>query len=587
MWNNLRSKLIAAFISINLFSILFLGFLLFHVIQSYLVKQLEFNLKEQITVTSNLLENNWDKGIKKLAHSLDNKHESYTRMTIINTKGDVLLDTYSNPHQMPNHKSRPEFITALQGKTGKAIHFSSTLKRKMLYIAQPIRQNGEIVGAVRLALPLDILHQSLLDVFSFLLGAICLTLLINIILALYLANHISTPILKMISMAHSISLGNYGAKVKTKNTSDEINLLGQTLNIMSCKLKEGVDEIQQEKEKLATTLCKLQDSIIVLDQARRVQFINPAAESAFAIALNAIKDKSYLGLFRYREVTTTVEKVFTTGEDARLSLEINDIPKKFYEIFLTLTGKENQQMMIILIRDMTKINQLEQVRKEFVANVSHELKTPLTSILGFTETLLEESVDDIRTRNRFLQIIQDEAHRLLRLVNDLLSLSKIEGSKPQKSLHKETGNIIDNITVIMRKFLSQAQNKAINLYFNNKSSNLQYLNFDPDALEQILINLIDNAIKYSKEGSTVEVCIQEREKEVEISITDTGLGIPKEDLSRIFERFYRVDKARSRQMGGTGLGLSIVKHLVEAHGGKVWVESQVGIGSTFSFTLPK
>lgn len=587
MGKNLRSKLVIAFISINLFSILFLGLLFFNVMQKYLVMQLEYNLNEEVIVTRQLLETNWHKGIQNLSSNIKFKNHKYSRLTIIDAQGKVLIDSISNPKDMANHKSSPEFVAALQGKTGRNISFSPVMKRRMLYIAQPIEQNNQIVGALRLALPLDILNRSLLDVFSLLFGAVSLTLLVIVFLALYLAHHISTPILEMVELAQSISSGNYGARVKTKDASDEINLLGKTLNIMSGKLKDGLEEIQQERDKLETILYKHQDSIIVLDPKRTVQFINPAAENTFKVSLEEIKNKSYLGLFRHRELTQTVEKVFITGEDAKISLDVSALQKQFYEVFITLTGKENQQMMIILIRDMTKIHQLEQIRKEFVANVSHELKTPLTSILGFTETLLEENVDDIRTRNRFLHIIQDEAHRLLRLVNDLLSLSKIEGSKPEKFLRKELDNIIETVSLVTKKFATQAEAKSIELKFINFSPDLEPFYYDPDGLEQILINLIDNAIKYTKNRGKVEVALEDKINHVKIAVTDTGLGIPVDDLNRIFERFYRVDKARSRQMGGTGLGLSIVKHLVEAHGGSVSVDSEVGVGTTFSFTIPK
>lgn len=587
MGKTLRSKLVIAFISITLFSIVFFGLLLFNTVQNYLVKQLEFNLIEQVAVTKHVLESHWNKGIERLSNSLRMDKQHYTRLTIIDSNGRVLVDSSANPKLMPNHKGRAEFIAALQGKTGKSIHFSHTIKRKMLYIAQPIKQNQQIVGAVRLSIPLDILNHSLLNVLSFLLGALFLTLLINVFLALYLARNISTPILEMVNMAQSISLGNYGTKVKIKNSSDEINTLGKTLNIMSGKLEEGLEKVQQEKDKLKTILYKLQDSIIVLDRDRKIQFINPATEKSFHVSLEDIKGKSYLGLFRHREVTEIVEKVFTTNEDEKLFLEFSGLQKQHLDIFITLAGKDSQQMMIILIRDMTKIRQLEQVRKEFVANVSHELKTPLTSILGFTETLLEENVDDMRTRNRFLQIIQDEAHRLLRLVNDLLSLSKLEGNKPTDFLHKEWIALAENIRLVLKRFLTQANAKSINLTFKNLCPHLPLVYYDRDGLEQILINLIDNAIKYTKEQGSVKVTLEEIGEQIKISVLDTGLGIPQEDLERIFERFYRVDKARSRQLGGTGLGLSIVKHLVEAQGGHVFVESQVGKGTNFSFTIPK
>lgn len=587
MGKSLRSKLIITFISITLFAILLLGMLVFNVLQNYLVRQLEFNLTEQVSITRRLLESNWAKRIEDLSSNLKVEKQVYTRLTIINSQGKVLLDSQANPVSMPNHKNRPEFVTALKGQTGKSVHYSNTLNRKMLYIAQPIVQEKQIIGAVRLALPLDILNHSLEDVFYFLLGAVLLTLLIIIFPVLYLARHLSGPILEMTIMAESISNGNYGAQVNIKNKPDEINTLGKTLNLMSSKLKDNVEEIKLEKIKLETILYKLQDSIIVLDQEKKIQFINPSAEKSFHVSLEEVKDKSYLALFRYPEVSQMIDQVSNTEEDAKFSLDVTSPYRLNLEVLITLTGKENQQLMIVFIRDMTKIHQLEQMRKEFVANVSHELKTPLTSIIGFTETLLDENVDDFKTRNRFLQIIKDEADRLLRLVNDLLSLSKIEGNRTEKFLRKEPGNLAESINGVLKNFIHQAAIVGINLSFRNFAPNLPPIPYDPDAIEQIIINLVDNAIKYTKDGGIVQVILEDEEDHVTISVVDSGIGIPLEDLNRIFERFYRVDKARSREQGGTGLGLSIVKHLVESHGGKLSVESKVGEGSTFSFILPK
>lgn len=587
MVKSLRGKLVLTFISITLFSILFLGALVFNVLQTYLVKQLEFNLTEQVSLTRNLLETNWPKGVESLAANLKMQKQVYTRLTVIDAQGKVLIDSQAPAETMPNHKDRPEFASALQGKLGKSSHYSKTVHRKMLYIAQPIKQHQEVVGAVRLALPLDMLNRSLQDVLLLLFGAVLATLLISIFPALYLARHISTPILDITLMAKSIAAGNYGSQVKVKKTKDEISLLGRTFNLMSTKLKESLEEINQEKSKLETILYKIQDSIIVLDQMKRTQFINPLTEKTFQVSLQEVKGKSYLGLFRHPELSQLVDQVFATKKDARLSLEVPSPQRQHLEVFITLAGKDNQQLMIIFIRDMTKVHHLEQMRKEFVANVSHELKTPLTSILGFTETLLDENVDDQETQKRFLQIIKDEADRLLRLVNDLLSLSKIESSKPEKYLKKQPGNLADDIGRILKNFVKQADIANVHLDFKNLSPHLPLINYDQDALEQIMINLIDNSIKYTRDGGIVEVVLEDSIDKVKISIIDTGMGIPLEDLKRIFERFYRVDKARSRDQGGTGLGLSIVKHLVESHGGSVSVDSQVGKGSTFMFTLPK
>jgi len=586
MVKSLRSKLVTTFILITLFSILFLGALLFNVLQTYLVKQLEFNLTEQVSVTRKLLETNWPRGVQNLAANLKMEKQVYTRLTIVDAQGKVLVDSQALPEFMPNHKNRPEFSAALQGKLGKSSHYSNTVHRRMLYIAQPIVQHQQIVGAVRLALPLDMLNRSLQDVLSLLLGAVLLTLLISIFPALYLARHISTPVLDMTLIADSIASGNYGAQVRVK-TKDEISILGRTFNLMSTKLKDSLEEIKQEKSKLETILYKLQDSIIVLDQMKNIQFINPLTERNFHVSLEEVKGKSYLGLFRHREVTQLVDHVFATGEDARLSLEVPSPHRQHLEVFITLAGKDSQQLMIIFIRDMTKIHQLEQMRKEFVANVSHELKTPLTSIIGFTETLLEENVDDIEIRKKFLRIIKDDADRLLRLVNDILSLSRIESSKPEKYLQKEPGNLTEHINRVLKSFTKQADMAGIHLNFYDLAPNLPLVHYNPDALEQILINLIDNSIKYTKDEGIVEVTLEDKTDKVLISVADNGIGIPHEDLNRIFERFYRVDKARSREQGGTGLGLSIVKHLVESHGGNVSVESHLGKGSIFSFTLPK
>ena len=585
MLRTLRSRLITAFLALLIISLSFLGILSFSLIENYLSRQIESNLNEQIEITKKIIESDWPNSINHLKTKAFSSEEHKSRLTIIDNKGRVIFDSASNGKALPNHSNRPEFRQALNGQTGKNIHDSDTLHTKMIYMAKPIEVQHKIVGAVRLAIPHNNLQSIMREISLFLLLAVILVFSAGIILACCLARHITKPLFSLISLVQRVADGSYGNKVQVNCNIKEIDVLSTAFNTMSEKLALILEKNKMEKNRLEKVLNTIPDSIIVLDYKKTVKYINPSAINKFHVAPEEIKEKSYLGLFRYRELTQAVDDIIKDKKDRHLQLSVPN--NQYLDIYLAITGENEEEFLLILIRDITETKLIEQTQKDFIANVSHELKTPLTSILGFSETLLDSKIEEQEIRNKFLKIIQDESHRLLRLVNDLLSIAKIENLDFKKGLKTVCGNLPDYLQSIINTFSIQAEEADIKLCFENRLTGSPEFNFSPDALEQIMINLIDNALKYTPAGGKVTIILAEKNNQLQIEIHDNGSGIPQDDLNKIFQRFYRVDKARSRSLGGTGLGLAIVKHLVEIQGGNVWVDSILGKGSTFYFTLPK
>jgi two-component system phosphate regulon sensor histidine kinase PhoR len=361
---------------------------------------------------------------------------------------------------------------------------------------------------------------------------------------------------------------------------------------MGIQFRNQIEEISKEKDYLQTILKGMVEGVLVVDGRGRILMVNDALRRLLSLSKD-VSDKMPLEIIRNAELEGAIRKAIQDGENIALELDLNKSGEKTIEVNVVSILPSGRRMdedgegirgAIAVFHDITRMKQLEKIRQDFVANVSHELRTPLTTIKGYAETLLEGGLKEDQAF-QFVQVIKRHTDRLAKIVEDLLMLSRIETKEFQ--LKMEATPLQDFVNDIIDFVKEPAERKKISLSRNEIPSSLAVL-ADRSHLEQILINLLDNAIKYTPEGGRVIVSAVEKDsKDIQFSVEDNGIGIPKEDLSRIFERFYRVDKGRSKELGGTGLGLSIVKHLIQAHGGRVWVESQMGKGSTFYFTLPK
>ena len=425
---------------------------------------------------------------------------------------------------------------------------------------------------------------------SFLLSSL-IGLMILLPLAFLLARSLTRPILELAQQA--IQLASVGFEGKARVSSrDELGSLSKAIGEIGIQLRNKIKEISKEKNYLQTVLKGMVEGVLVVDGNGRILMANDAFRNLLSLSSN-VSDKMPLEVIRNAELEAAIRKALKSGETIPVELSVSPSGGKTVEVNVvgilpsseaTDKSGEGVRGAIAVFHDITRLKELEKIRQDFVANVSHELRTPLTTIKGYAETLLEGALKE-EVAFQFVQVIKRHADRLAKIVEDLLILSKIESKEFRLKL--ENIPIFDLIHDVSDFVKEAAERKKISISQAEIPPSL-VIEADRNDLEQVFINLLDNAIKYTPEGGRVIVAATEKDqREIEFSIKDNCIGIPKEDLSRIFERFYRVDKGRSKELGGTGLGLSIVKHLVQAHGGKVWVESQPGKGSAFFFTVPK
>jgi two-component system phosphate regulon sensor histidine kinase PhoR len=497
-------------------------------------------------------------------------NEANIRMTVIDSRGVVLADSKEDARKMENHGARPEIIEALAGKTGQAMRFSSTENQEMLYVAIPLQYEGRTVGAVRTSLFLrqikSVLGSLELDIFNIAL----VVALISVVGAFIVSNSLSKPIKDLMAAARKIGSGDYSVRVFLKNR-DEIGRLADTFNYMSEQLSESFSGLSRQKEELNSIISSLKEGLIVLDRRGTILLSN---DSFRGIAgADQTDGKFYWEVFRNPEFTELIEK----ARKEKSSL-IGDVEHNQNIYSCSVTFLQSREEVVSVFHDITEIRNLEHVKRDFVLNVSHELRTPLTAIKGFTETLAEEVGEK---EKRYVDIIQRNTDRLINIVNDLLLLSDLEERNRIEVEEVNVKNLVENVLTI---FDHRLQEKGLSLTLDIPD-NIPVIKADAFKLEQMLVNLLDNAIKYTEKGE-VRVTLASTAENAIIRIGDTGIGIPRDDLPRIFERFYVVDKSRSRKGGGTGLGLSIVKHIVLLHNGTIDVESRPGEGTTFTITIP-
>ncbi len=500
------------------------------------------------------------------------------RITIVDQNGKVIADSEYEPGFIINLGDRPEFAQALSGEQGFAERRSATTGEERIYVAIPLEGGG----AVRVAAPSAIIRDATSKLIQ---GALFLTLLVALgaLAITYLINrNITDPLHDLLLVTKRLQNGEFGRRVLVRSR-DEVGQLGRAFNDLSMTLEKMFDTIHDRESKLNAVLSSMEDGVLAVNTHRRVILANRAvAELIGEEEGSSLIGKDQVEVIRNFDFSEIIED--TMNKKKSINAEIKLYPGSRRTIAVSSNPLEAEDGSIIgvvaVLRDVSTLRRLEQMRREFVANVSHELRTPLTSIKGFVETILNGKTDDPALVDRFLRIVSGETDRMITLINDLLDLSRIESGKQTIVLQPVNITQIFANTIIMLE--SKASQKSITV--ENKMENFMVMG-DAKLLHQVAINLVDNAIKYTKPGGRVWVEVKPKQDEVEIIIGDTGVGIPSEQIDRIFERFYRVDKGRSRDMGGTGLGLSIVKHIIDKHKGKIYAESRVGKGTQVSLTL--
>ncbi len=557
-------------------------------IRKFFLNQSEKDLKTQAFLiedkVSALLSPLDPKAIKELCNSLGKA--VVTRITVILPDGKVVGDSDENPDFMDNHKNRPEISEALKGGVGSSIRYSGTLSQNMMYVAIPVKSGDNIDAVIRTSVPITSIEDELNAILKERLFWGILTALLASILALILSRRITRPVEEMRIGAEHYARGDLNYYLPIPDTL-ELASLAESMNDMASQLENRIKTIVNQRNEYEAVLSSMIEGVIAVDTQERILSINQAAMEMLAIDSVNLKHQSIQEMIRNSELQKQV--AVTLSKKAPLEQDItvhHDSDRVLNLKSLPLFNADNLNIgALLVLNDVTRLRLLEDIRKDFVANVSHELKTPLTTIKGFVETLINGSLTENPDESlRFMKIISRHVDRLNAIIEDLLSLARIEKLDEKIETRLEQKEIRNVIETAIQLLQSKADEKNISLELDCDAE--LKVKIDRTLLEQAIVNLLDNAVKYSNESSQVRIEVGTDHAEMFISIHDQGPGIHKKHLPRLFERFYRADKARSRELGGTGLGLAIVKHIAQLHSGRVSVHTVQGKGSTFSIHLP-
>ncbi|SCX87913.1 two-component system histidine kinase PnpS [Alkaliphilus peptidifermentans] len=584
----MQRKILIAFFIIMLLGILLSGFLNLTLIRTSYMDELESRLISNARLLERVVIDRGD----SLTHedlqtiAIEYGQRINLRITFIDYRGEVLADTLIDPDSVENHYDRPEITTAYEGEIGKAVRYSTTINEEMLYIALPVDFDTLELKVIRLAVNLQQIKEINQKLYNYIGVSILFGFFASLTLAYRYIRKIMEPIYEMTEVSKKIAEGDLRRRVDV-SSDDEIGLLANNFNNMADRLKTMIDKLSDNNTKFKALLTSIINPIIAVDNMHHIILINPAAEKLFEVKAEDAMGKHIIEIIRNSTLEDRIKDIFENHQETQMEINIQDPEERILKIYTNLIKLENDPTRVIgivtLLEDVTEMRKLEKMRSDFVANVSHELKTPLTSISGFVETLKSGTIEDEDTKMRFLDIIDIETERLTRLIDDILTLSEIENNST-KSIRSETytTEAINEVTEIMRPI---ADGKKIDI-ITEVEGNLPIIYGNRDWFKQMLINLLDNAIKYTPQGGRVQINAYQKYNHVVIVVKDSGLGIPKNELPRLFERFYRVDKARSKKVIGTGLGLAIVKHIVLAFNGRIKVNSEVGKGTEFTIIIP-
>ena len=498
------------------------------------------------------------------------------RITIINGDGAVLGDSKEDPATLDNHADRPEVIEALSMGTGYSIRYSATLGYQMMYVAVPIQADGDIAGVARVSLSLAEIDQSLAHLNTIVIVGSAIAAIIAILLAFQILRITTEPVKKLTQLSRRVAQGQLDQEIQI-TSRDEVGELGRAFNQMTARLREMVALITSERDKMGTILSNMDDAIFTVDGDSRITVVNRAAEDIFQVPQDKALGRTFIEVVRDHELNGVLQRCLAAEKQQAGAVEM-----KARKRFLSMTATPLQGGgCLVHIRDLTELRKLETVRRDFISNISHELRTPIASVKALAETLVDGAIDDPSVAKAFLGKINAEADKLAQMVLELGELSRIESG--EAALEKNDISIGDAIRHAVDRLKAQADRAGLRVDVD-APADLPRVVSDERRVEQVLVNIIHNAVKFTPSGGRVSISARVQGDSMLVSVSDTGEGIPADDLPRIFERFYKADKSRSS--GGTGLGLAIAKHIVEAHGGKIWAESIEGKGATFHFTLP-
>jgi two-component system phosphate regulon sensor histidine kinase PhoR len=507
---------------------------------------------------------------------------SGARITVIAADGRVLADSQADSQAMENHANRPEVLEAMARGEGRSVRRSVTLNRDLLYLA--VRQNTPAGPStiLRFALPAETVDEVLSAFRRRLWLASFFILLIAGGISLLFSRSFTGRVERLKDFSRRVAEGDF-RPLPRDGSGDAVEALGISLNRTAARLDRTIQTLTEERNLSSAILGSMVEGVAVVNGSERLVFANPGFAEILGLDVPPTSGSALVEIVRQTELLEAVRQVL--GGEPRVQSEIvtGTLRQHYFAITVAAVRAGDTTGAVVVLHDITELRKLERVRRDFVANVSHEFRTPLTAIQGFAETLLAGALDDPQNRTRFLEIILEHSRRLARLTEDLLVLSKMDAERLELEIRRLS------VAQLIESCLETAQRRAVEKDLRisvNMPPGLPDIAGDRRRLAEVLQNLLDNAIQYTLPGGQIIVSAENAVDEVILTVTDTGIGIPKADQSRIFERFYRVDAARSREAGGTGLGLAIAKHLVEVHGGRLWVESEIGQGSQFHFSVP-
>jgi two-component system, OmpR family, phosphate regulon sensor histidine kinase PhoR len=583
VFTSIRWRTATVYTLLILIAIAVMSALFVHFASDFYVDSVRSNLVAQARLVADDLElRDWHSASQRAGMDQLAKHigqQVGIRLTIIDSSGIVLGDSQENPSAMENHSTRPEVVAALGGQVGSSQRLSATTKENTLYVAVPVESGGAIVGVSRVALPLTAIETSLAGLVRTILLVAGGLVILTVAASLPLSKLTVGPVRQLTAAAERLARGEWQQKVQT-SLRDEVADLAGAFNKMADQLSRNMRTLSSEKDKLETVLSNLPDAVMLADSDGRITLINPAGERLLDVTREKALGQHLIEAFRDHEIANVVQECL---RDRAKTFGLVETPpgKRLLRIVATPLPTETGPAALVLVQDLTEMRRLETARRDFVANISHELRTPLASIKAVAETLEDGAIEQPEIARKFLASMNREIDELSQMVRELLELSRIESG--QTSLHVRPLDVGRLAKHVAERLKPQSERKKL-IITVDIPADLPAALADQERTEQVLVNLLHNAVKFTPEGGTISIVGLSSEDELQVRVVDSGIGIPSEDLLRIFERFYKVDRARSS--GGTGLGLAIAKHVVQAQGGRIWAESVEGRGSSFSFTLP-
>lgn len=581
-----RTRLLIPLITLIFIVLVALGLLLGQLFKNYYFNTFNERLQKENNLVTIHIEKNG--GISSLNDTQVNEFSEIinARVSVTDPKGKLLYDSGEIADTLTNEQHFQTLKDIISAKNSEQDIVINNDGNELHYYWNPIEQDGEIKGFVFLSAKMDVLEKAYSQIWWLLSISFIIALIVIIILGTSITSRYTKPIESATKVAMELAKGNYRARTY-EDKVNETGMLSTSINILARNLQEMMKAKEMQQDRLTTLIESMGSGLILIDNRGYVSLINRAFKQVFHVKPEEYLYRLYYEVIEHREISNLVEEIFITEQQVKKYLRLPiGIDLKHFEVFgAPIIGTNDVWKGTLLVfHDITELKNLEQTRKDFVANVSHELKTPVTSIKGFTETLLDGAKDDPQSLEAFLKIILVESERLQTLIEELLELSRIE--QHQFKLDIKEVNLVNLLQDIITMLQKKAEDKGIELQFHPDMENV-VIEGDLFRLKQVFINVINNAIMYTPINGSITVDTELKDNKVLVHVSDTGIGIEKHEIPRIFERFYRVDKARSRNSGGTGLGLAIVKHLIEAHKGTISVSSNVGKGSVFTISLKK